>query len=223
MADAHSSLILAKLNPPIMRALYFQGDLVLRHSLFAITIIFLTGCAAALVPYTSDPNQKLSDAYWLFDTKQRALPAQKLILESIEIFKEESNQSGLAKAYVTYAIFLRSYAVDRYAEHYKETGFNNGKIAFNDRYNASIEYLEKSVSIYQEKKEFDNLTNTYLHMGFSYLTDNNVAKGCEMFLKSLEMNKVFITKNPDAKLNLGGYNSYQEYIDNKMQQAKCPA
>lgn len=195
----------------------------MRHIIIILTFIALAGCAAALVPYTTDPNQKLSDAYWLFDTKQRALPAQKLILESIEIFEEENNQSGLAKAYVAYAIFLRSYAVDRYAEHYKESGFNNGKIAFNDRYNASIEYLEKSVSIYKEKQEFDNLTNTYLHMGFTYLTDNNVAKGCEMFMKSLDMNKIFMAKNPDAQLNLGGFNSYQEYIDNKVKQAKCPA
>lgn len=206
-----------------MQVLCFQGGMALRHTIIILTFITLAGCAAALVPYTSDPNQKLSDAYWLFDTKQRALPAQKLILESIEIFKEENNQSGLAKAYVAYAVFLRSYAVDRYAEHYKETGFKNGNIPFNNRYNASIEYLEKSVSIYQEKQEFDNLTNTYLHMGFTFLTDNNVSKGCEMFVKSLDMNKIFVKNNPDAQLNLGGFNSYQEYIGHKMKLANCPA
>jgi tetratricopeptide (TPR) repeat protein len=195
----------------------------LRHIIIIIALISLAGCAAALVPYTSDPKQKISDAYWLFDNKQRALPAQKLILEAIEIYKKNDNTSGLAEAYVASAVFLRSYAVDRHSEHYKETGFNNGKILFEDRYNGSIEYLKKSRAIYEKKEEYDNLTNTYMHMGFTYLTNDNIQEGCEMFIKSLEMNKLFMNKNPDAKLNLGGFKSYKDYIDNKMKLAKCPA
>jgi hypothetical protein len=42
-----------------------------------------------------------------------------------------------------------------------------------------------------------------------------------MFIKSLDMNKLFMSKNPDAKLSLGGFESYKDYIDNKMQLAKC--
>jgi hypothetical protein len=60
-------------------------------------------------------------------------------------------------------------------------------------------------------------------MGFTYLTNDNIQEGCEMFIKSLEMNKLFMNKNPDAKLNLGGFKSYKDYIDNKMKLAKCPA
>jgi tetratricopeptide (TPR) repeat protein len=195
----------------------------LRHIIVILTLISLAGCAAALVPYTSDPKQKISDAYWLFDDKQRALPAQKLILEAIEIYEKDGNKSGLAEAYVAYAVFLRSYAVDKYSEHYKETGFNNGNISFKDRYKGSIEYFKKSRDIYEDKQEYDNLTNIYLHMGFTYLTNNNVPKGCEMFIKSLDMNKLFMSKKPDVKLNLGGFKSYKDYIDNKMQLAKCPA
>ena len=197
--------------------------MALRHIIIILTLISLTGCAAALVPYTSDPKQKIADAYWLFDTKQRALPAQKLILEAIDIYKKDENKSGLAEAYVTYGIFLRSYAVDQYSERYKETGFNNGQFSFEERYKMSIEYFDKSRVIYKQKEEYDNLTNTYLHMGFTYLTNENVQKGCEMFIKSLDMNKLFMSKNPDAKLSLGGFKSYKDYIDNKMQLAKCPA
>ncbi len=220
---APSSLILTNNFLPLNEALYFQGGLTLRHIIIILTLISLTGCAAALVPYTSDPKQKIADAYWLFDTKQRALPAQKLILEAIDIYEKDENKSGLAEAYVTYGIFLRSYAVDRYSERYKETGFNNGQFSFEDRYKMSIEYFDKSRVIYEQKEEYDNLTNTYLHMGFTYLTNENVQKGCEMFIKSLDMNKLFMSKNPDAKLSLGGFNSYKDYIDNKMQLAKCPA
>ena len=208
---------------PLKWPLCFQGGLALRHIIIIITLISLAGCAAALVPYTSDPKQKIADAYWLFDDKQRALPAQKLILEAIDIYEKDENKSGLAEAYVAFGVFLRSYAVDRYSENYKETGFSNGQFSFKDRYKMSIEYFDKSIAIYEQKEEYDNLTNTYLHMGFTYLTNENVQKGCEMFIKSLNMNKLFMSKNPDAKLSLGGFKSYKDYIDNKMQLAKCPA
>ena len=208
---------------PLNAALYFQGGLALRHIIIILTFLSLAGCAAALVPYTSDPKQKISDAYWLFDQKQRALPAQKLILEAIEIYKKNNDKSGLAQAYVAYAVFLRSYAVNRYSEHYKETGFNGGNITFKDRFDASIEYLEKSSAIYEEKQEYDNLTNTYLHMGFTYLANNNIPKVCDMYMKSLDMNKLFMDKNPDVILNLGGFKTYKDYIDTELQQANCPA
>ena len=45
--------------------------------------------------------------------------------------------------------------------------------------------------------------------------------GIVKFIKSLDMNKLFMSKNPDAKLSLGGFESYKDYIDNKMQLAKC--
>ncbi len=200
----------------------FSRNSKLRNVIVFLTIISLAGCAAALVPHTNDPEQKVTDAYWLFDTKQRPLPAQKLILEAIEIYQEKGNDSGLAEAYIAYAIFLRSYAVERYTEHYETTGFNNGAILFKDRFNASITYLDKSRAIYEEKQEFDNLTNTYLHMGFTYIIDKNVPKSCEMYIKSLEMNTLFRSNYPDAKLNLGGFKSYKDFIDYKMKQAECP-
>ena len=193
----------------------------MRHIVIILTLISLVGCAAALVPYTNDPKQKVSDAYWLFDEKQRALPAQNLLLEAIEIYKNDGNETGLAEAYTAYGIFLRSYAVDKYSEHYKETGFKNGEIRFSDRYKMSVEYLDKSRAIYENQQKYDDLTNIYLHMGFTYLTNDNVQKGCDMFIKSLDMNKRFMSNNPDAKLNLSGFKSYEDYIKNKMKQAKC--
>ena len=52
----------------------------MRHIIIILTLISLAGCAAALVPYTSDPKQKISDAYWLFDNKQRAVtPGQSVV------------------------------------------------------------------------------------------------------------------------------------------------
>jgi len=59
----------------------------IRKSTLAITTIsfLLTGCAAMLIPKTSDPAKKLGYAYQLFDQQHRPLPAEELIRESIEI------------------------------------------------------------------------------------------------------------------------------------------
>lgn len=173
------------------------------------------------MPYTTDPKQKISDANWLFDEKQRALPAEKLILEAIEIYQENGDQMGLSEAYTAYGIFLRSYAVDSCSERYKEKGFNNGAFSFEERYAKSIEYFEKSRVILEKLEEYDDLTNLYLHMGFTYLTNNDKQQGCEMFDKSLDMNKVFLDINPDAQLSLGGLENYEDYINSKKALAKC--
>jgi hypothetical protein len=48
----------------------------MRHIIIILTLISLVGCAAALVPSTNYPRQKITDAYWLFDEKSRPLPAE---------------------------------------------------------------------------------------------------------------------------------------------------
>ena len=95
----------------------------MRQIIIILTLISLVGCAAALVPSTSDPRQKIADAYWLFDEKSRALPAEKLIHEAIAIYQENNNEVGLAEGYTAYAIFLRSYAVSQYRDRYEDKGF----------------------------------------------------------------------------------------------------
>ncbi len=69
--------------------------------------ILVAGCAAMGVPYTTDPKKKLSYAVMLYDEQQRPLPAERLIRESIDIFKSENNEKGLAQAYRVYGFFFR--------------------------------------------------------------------------------------------------------------------
>lgn len=64
----------------------------------AALVLALTGCAAALVPATSDPNKKLADAYYLLD-RGRTLPAKKLMEESLAIWQERKDQMNTARAH----------------------------------------------------------------------------------------------------------------------------
>lgn len=185
-------------------------------SLILLTFI-LNGCAAAFVPTTSDPKQKIADAYWLFDEKQRPLRAEPLIIDAIKIYQNNNDTSGLAEGYIAYGIFLRSYAVERYRERYQEKGFIDTSVTYENRYVKSIEYFEKSEEIFKNTKEFDKLTNVYLHMGFTYMSADLVSDGCKKFKESIIVNEKFKKQKPNAKIQLDGYSSYKEYIKSLLE------
>jgi tetratricopeptide (TPR) repeat protein len=213
--------ILANYKFPLSGALYFQGGLALRHIIIIFTLISLVGCAAALVPYTSDPRQKIADAYWLFDKKSRPLPAEKLIYEAIAIYQENNNEVGLAEGYVAYAIFLRSYSVSQYRDRYEDKGFIDESATFENRFSKSMEYLRKSENIYQTLSKYDDLTNTYLHMAFTSMAADDKINACKYYDKSIEANITFMSQNPDAKISLAGYKSYKDYIKPRKEEAEC--
>ena len=63
-----------------------------------VILMMLSGCSAALVPYTNDPYTKLHYACELIDLG-RAIPAEKLTNEALEDFKKKGDKSGEAEAY----------------------------------------------------------------------------------------------------------------------------
>lgn len=71
----------------------------------SVTVVLLSGCGAALVPYTSDPNTKLKNSYALLSTG-RAIPAEKFAKEALETFENENNFEGMAEAHVFRAIVI---------------------------------------------------------------------------------------------------------------------
>ena len=184
-------------------------------------IFVLSGCAAALVPYTDDPKQKVANAKWLFEEKHRALPAEKLLNEAINAFKKNNDEEALAETYRVYGIFLSSYAVDRWKDKYIEKGFIEPDVTYKNRHDKSIEYLEKSKKYYLKHKQYASLTNVYLRMGFTFSLANQTTKACSMFSKSIGANEIFMNENPDAKIVLDGYESYKEYVADKKVIAGC--
>jgi len=66
--------------------------------------LLFTGCSAAFVVATFDPYKKPGHASALLDVG-RPLPAERLILEAIDIFQKKDDPQGLAFAYNEYAFF----------------------------------------------------------------------------------------------------------------------
>lgn len=183
----------------------------------------ICGCAAVGVPITFDPNSKLEWAQELIDNQNRPLPAEPLIEEAISIYKKRGDNLGLANAYRTYAIFLKSEAVENWGQ-YRKWGFMNKTVTFDNRYQKAIEYYEIARDIYEKNSKYDALTNVYLNMGMIYQVKfNDKKKACDCYAKSLESHLKFKKDNPDTKIKLPiGFRSYEDYIAVVKEEAGCP-
>lgn len=64
-------------------------------------------CAAALVPETNDPGEKLKQSYSLISNK-RGIAAEKVINDALRMYQKRGDQEGLANCYYAYALLYRS-------------------------------------------------------------------------------------------------------------------
>ena len=191
-----------------------------KNLLLILATIILSGCAAALVPYTSDPSEKLEWAYYLLE-KGRALPAEKLIIEAVEICQENNSSLCLGEAYKTYCYFYRSSAVRRYEKRYIERGFYDKNVTYEDRYNQSKIYCKKSITEFSKINRYDLVTNAYVMLGYTYAYIDTKLE-CGAYDTSVIYNEKFSKENPTAKISLPkGYTTYKEYINAEKKLSKC--
>lgn len=193
-----------------------------KYSMSLLIIIFITGCAAVGVPSTNDPKEKL---YWANELikKGRALPAEKLIGESLSICQENKDTLCLGDAYAYYAFFLRSWAVERYEEKYRERGFYlDKKITYENRFIKSEEYYKKAIDEFLKINKYDYLTNVYVELGHTYYFLKNKELECKSYDTSLMYNKKYVQENPNAKISLPKeFSTFEEYINMEKERAKC--
>ncbi|MEW6521485.1 MAG: hypothetical protein AB1461_18975 [Thermodesulfobacteriota bacterium] len=188
--------------------------------LFAVT---LSACAAALIPATSDPQKKIGYAYMLFDEQQRPLPAERLIREAIEAYKQQNDELGLAEGYRAYGFFFRSPAIEKWRKIYEEHGFLDKSATYFNRYDESIEYFEHSARLFEKNDKYDSLTNIYLNMGFTYEFAKKNDKACEAYRTSLVASSKFKESNPSTSITLpkGFVGTYEDYINGLLKRLEC--
>ena len=195
------------------------------NNLAVVVLAFaiLNGCSAMIVPATSDPSKKIEYAYILFDEQQRPLPAEQLIKESVEVYKQENNEMGLAEAYRAYGFFFRSPAVKKWRKHYESDGFVDKTATYINRYDKSIEYFDQSAKLFVKNNKYDKVTNVYLNMGFTYEFAGRNEKACESYKASLDSNARFAKDNPGASLALpkGFSGTYEDYINGFLKRLGC--
>ena len=186
------------------------------------SILAFAGCAAFGVPATSDPAGKLRDATALFDRQDRPLPAERLIREAIEVYQKNGDQLGVAEAYRTYGFFFRSRSVGgKWSKFYRDNGFLDRSATFDARYIKSIEYFEMARAIYSAHQRFDALTNVDLNMGFTFELMGDRQAACQAFDRSRQDHTEMLRRNPDAKIELQGFSTYEQFLAPHRQRAGC--
>ncbi len=199
----------------------YPGMLFVRTYLYLFSVL-LTGCAAMGVPATGNPDKKVANAYTLFDEQQRPLPAERLIREAIDIYRETGDELGLAEAYRAYGFFFRSKAVEKWNEHYKSNGFLEQRATYGNRYQESIAFFEKSAVILERHEKNASLSNVYLNMGFTYEFANQPTEACKAYTQSLGYNQRHQRDHPDDTTILPeGFTSFEAYIDAILKRLNC--
>lgn len=171
---------------------------------------------------SNDPKIKIRDAYELFDHEQRPLPAERLIQQAMAIYQSNHDDLGLADAYRAYGFFFRSAAVEKWHKAYEASAFIESGATFANRHDKSIEYFEKAAAIFEKHQKFDELTNVYLNLGFTYEFAKQPEKACAQYKKSVASNRLQMKEHPGVSTTLPqGFSSYEAYVNAILERLKC--
>ena len=121
----------------------------LKYYLSLVFILsFLSACTAVGVPIIFNPQDKLAWSEKLIDTDNRPFPAEILISEAVQRYKNDNDEVGLAYAYRMYAYLLESEAINNRT---KYKSFFDKMVTYDNRYQKSLEYWQKSLEIFEKK------------------------------------------------------------------------
>lgn len=175
---------------------------------------FLVACSAALVPATNDPAKKLSHAKNLLNN-DRPLPAERLIGESMEIYRARNDGYGLAIAHYDYATFLSSDVVGNWeSTWFRENGFRNTSADYGSRFEEAANYFELAAKGFVDSEKFDDAANAYLDLALKQSRNGNRDLACLAFDDSLNSYRAYQRKNPNSEIRgvLEGYDSFEDMV-----------
>ena len=193
-------------------------------SLLVTYVFFVAGCAAVGVPYTSDPYEKLSYANDLYQNQNRAIPAERLFIESINIFKNNKDETGMAYAHRAYGVFLISDSVSgEYSGYFQKNGFLDKETTFKNRYHIAIKHLNLSLELFTKLEFYDAPININYVMGRIYwLGLNDIPEACSHFDKALNSYHALKAISPKEKIGVPeGFNNYEEFTIHIKKEAGC--
>ena len=170
-------------------------------------ISLLWGCAAALVPYTDNPNEKLTHAYYLM-SQDRVYPAKKLGEEALEGFTEINDKFGMAESH----IFLSSLC----KKHTNPTNPNFHSVApdFDPKKGKAIFHAEHSIKLFSQLKHLTQMAKAEFVLANFYITTNKITQGCELYNKSLVNYEKGLALEPESgfEINNPHYDNFTEMV-----------
>lgn len=196
--------------------------------LFTLLLSLLTSCVYVSLPETSDPAEKLQEAQ-RYMTQGQPLPAERLITEAIHTYQTQNNPEALGNAYRDFAAFLQSSSVAQREQTYREAGFLDTSITFDNRYDKAAEYLDKALeqysiaaARYQNAGRFDQLSTLYYRQANIYLQQNRPDQACQAYDQSrLAYAENAVRNTASSPAAPGGYASWHDAIAAAKRQAGC--
>ncbi len=156
--------------------------------LVLLGLLPLAGCLAFGVPYSSDPNILIGNAYEMM-RQGRPLPAKQFIDDALEKFRAEGNELGMAEAYHTYGNFYKN----------RNLGFK--------RYEESEENFRKALVLYEKHNNYAGMVKSHFGIGNTYRS-RDTAKECDEYRQSLLNYQKGIKSNPDLDKQIGLLNPH---------------
>lgn len=199
-----------------------------RTPLVLLSALLLSSCVYVSMPESSDPAAKLEEA-GNYMAKGQPLPAERLIMETMRIYETENNPEGLGNAYRDFGAFLRSPAIAQREQTYREAGFLDNSITYDNRYEKSNTYLDKALlkyneaaNRYQSQGRYDLLSTLHYTQANVYLLQNNRAMACSAYDQSRSAYAESAVRNASTRPAIPkGYTSFHEAITAAKNQAGC--
>ena len=197
-------------------------------SLVLFLSVFLSSCVYVSLPESSDPAVKLEEAS-RYMAQGQPLPAERLIMEAMRIYETENNPEGLGNAYRDFGTLLRSNAIAQREQTYREAGFLDNSITYDNRHEKSSEYLDRAIaqyneaaSRYQSQGRYDLLSTLYYTQAGVYLQQNNNAMACSAYDQSRSAYAESAVRNSaNRPIIPRGYSSFHEAITAAKSRAGC--
>ncbi len=215
-----------------MMALLAWFDEICRRAGGAPVIMFsllvLSGCAGVGVMSSDNQMENLHNAHVLFAREDRPLIAERLILQSIAVFKKHGNNIGLGDAYREYAELLDSPSTSgKWKTYYENNGFLDGFTTYDRRAESAAYYYRKALVAYKRavpdleaNKRYDYLTNDFYNAGHIDALLGNKQGACEAYKRALLAYRENVSANPEAK-PYSPTGSIPSLLDSNMRSLGC--
>lgn len=145
---------------------------------FALLILLLAGCSAALVPATNDPRQKILQTYQLIDMG-RPIPAEKLATEAAAIYEQQNNFVGAGTAYSALGMLYSSSAYRSFERYYRQQG------TYDPTPEKSRIWYMKSIESYKKGGDYWGAANSFVGIGDGYTDQNDLENACKAYISAL--------------------------------------
>jgi tetratricopeptide (TPR) repeat protein len=166
----------------------------------------------------------------MFLEYNRPVHAEILIDDAIGIYQREGDPHGLGNAYREYAEFLESPVVASRAEYYRQKGFIDKSVTFDNRFTKAKEYYGMALESYHaavraltEKDQYDVLTNTFYNMALAHIALDQRNEACADYDHALGAYTENMRRKPSANPAYPhGYNSLPDALADAKRRAACP-